>query len=255
MIEKFKTVGWFLKNPSTYAHLLNLIKRRFFKYDDRKGEERSMLLCMNYRMGTSNYFKKLYSQSNPVDFYFYHKRQIGESRKKIQSIPYQMGGEGDLNLLYNIVLFSKPEFVLETGVAYGWSSFAILAALDQNQSGSLISVDMPYPKMGNEENVGCAIPKNLKSRWTLIRKPDNPGLIDALSKVPYVDLCHYDSDKSYSGRKWAYPKIWKKLKTGGIFISDDIQDNMGFFDFCMSIEKHPTVVEFQDRFIGVLQKD
>ena len=52
--------------------------------------------------------------------------------------------------------------------------------------------------------------------------------------VPYLDLCHYDSDKSYYGRRWAYPKLWEALKTGGIFISDDIQDNWAFKEFCVS---------------------
>ena len=31
------------------------------------------------------------------------------------------------------------------------------------------------------------------------------------------DFCHYDSDKSYQGRMFAYNKIWKNLKKKGIF--------------------------------------
>ena len=45
-----------------------------------------------------------------------------------------------------------------------------------------------------------------------------------------IDLCHYDSDKSWWGRAYAF-LLWKALKPGGLFISDDIQDNMFFAEF------------------------
>ena len=64
------------------------------------------------------------------------------------------GGAGDIGLLYNAVLQSKAKRVIETGVAYGWSTLAILAAMEANGRGQLVSVDMPYPKMRNENFVG-----------------------------------------------------------------------------------------------------
>ena len=41
--------------------------------------------------------------------------------------------------------------------------------------------------------------------------------------VPEIDLCHYDSHKDYDARMWAYPRLWAALRSGGIFISDDIR--------------------------------
>jgi hypothetical protein len=67
-------------------------------------------------------------------------------------------------------------------------------------------------------------------------------------------LCHYDSDKSYAGRKWTYPQLWAALRPGGIFISDDIGDNMGFRDFAQSINIDPIVVQSNERFVGILLK-
>ena len=60
--------------------------------------------------------------------------------------------------------------------------------------------------MDNEDNVGCVVHPLLRSNWTLIRKPDIIGLPFALKKLGKIDLCHYDSDKSYRGRKWLRKK-------------------------------------------------
>ena len=67
-------------------------------------------------------------------------------------------------------------------------------------------------------------------------------------------MCHYDSDKSYDGRMWAYPILWRALRPGGIFISDDISDNLAFRDFAAQISATPTVVKFDNKYVGILLK-
>ena len=57
-----------------------------------------------------------------------------------------MGGASHIHLLYDCVRLSKAKKVIETGVAYGWSSLAILKALSLTKNGKLFSVDMPYPR-------------------------------------------------------------------------------------------------------------
>ena len=100
----------------------------------------------------------------------------------------------------------------------------MLAGLDNDSSSILVSTDMPYPKLNNEDDVGIVIPKSLQQKWHLIRQPDRRGIIQAITKINRpVDICHYDSDKSYYGRTYGYPLLWRSLKAGGIFISDDIQ--------------------------------
>ena len=69
-----------------------------------------------------------------------------------------------------------------------------------------------------------------------------------------LDLCHYDSDKTYYGRRWAYPKLWKALRPGGIFVSDDIQDNFAFREFVESRSLDYRVVESQGKYVGVCRK-
>src|SRR5262249_40277160 len=141
----------------------------------------------------------------------------------------RMGGPGDVNLLYAAVKLSGAWRVVETGVAYGWSSLAILAALDGRDGARLVSVDMPYPKINNEAFVGIAVPERLRGRWRLIHAPDRHGLERAIAEAGgTIDLCHYDSDKSWWGRQYGFPLLWEALRPGGVFISDDVQDNMAF---------------------------
>ena len=114
---------------------------------------------------------------------------------------------------------------------------------------------MPYPRKNNEIDVGIVVPQNLQKNWILIRKPDNPGIINALSKIDgKVDLCHYDSDKSWWGRDYAYPILWKSLSDKGLFISDDIQDNLYFSEFVNKRSLKFAVVEFEGKYIGLIRK-
>jgi predicted O-methyltransferase YrrM len=86
----------------------------------------------------------------------------------------------------------------------------------------------------------------------LIREPDRNGIKKAISILNgTVDLVHYDSDKSYQGRNFGYPLLWDALREGGIFISDDIQDNMAFREF-VSKEGAPfAVTESQGKYVGI----
>ena len=68
-------------------------------------------------------------------------------------------------------------------------------------------------------------------------------------------MCHYDSDKSYEGRMWAYPLLWGALEIGGIFMSDDIGDNLAFRDFARQVAAEPIVASFDGKYVGVLLRE
>ena len=54
--------------------------------------------------------------------------------------------------------------------------------------------------------------------------------------------------------KWAYETLFPYVKKGGVFISDDINDNSAFQDFCELKNIKPTVVGFEGKFVGVFVK-
>jgi predicted O-methyltransferase YrrM len=165
-----------------------------------------------------------------------------------------MGGAGDLNLIYWLAQYTDAKRIVETGVAYGWSSLAFLLATQERADSRLVSVDMPYPKVNNDQYVGCVVPEALRARWTLLRYADREGLPMALRLLGGIDLCHYDSDKRYRSRMWAYPRLWRALRPGGLLISDDIGDNVAFRDYCQQCAAQPTVIAINNKFVGVLVK-
>ena len=157
-------------------------------------------------------------------------------------------------MLYAICENLKAKNVVETGVAYGWSSAAILKSISK-RSGILVSIDMPMLKQTDYHLIGTAVEKKFYENWELLREPDKYGIYKAFKKLNYdIDLVHYDSDKSYYGRKWSQPIIWKNLKKGGIFISDDIEDNAAFREFVTDRRLEHYILEFEGKYVGLLKK-
>lgn len=257
MIEVVKTGWWFLQRPRFWAHAAALACRKFVSSadtDTHRAEAtrwaagsaasvQAALASIGLQPGAGIALPVL-----PADL-----KQEAESLAQLASV--RMGGPGDIDLLYAAVLLSGAQKVVETGVAYGWSSLALLAALEAQCKGTLTSVDMPYPKMNNEAWVGVAVPQRLRQRWTLVREPDRFGLSKAIAlHGGTIDLCHYDSDKSYPGREYGYALMWHALTPGGVFISDDIQDNLAFRDFMARLNVPFAVTESQGKYVGIARK-
>ncbi len=256
MIEKFRTLFWFLRRPSFWPHMLALTARKF------DGSARHELVHEAAAAWAAG-------QAEPVEAALRKVGALSQDAVLPAGVPEQllqdaagrvaqsgveMGGAGDLDLIHRAILATGARKAIETGVAYGWSSLAALSALEQTD-GQLFSVDMPYPKAGSEGFVGVAVPERLRGRWTLVRQPDRNGIRKALALAGgRVDLVHYDSDNSYAGREWAFPILWQALNPGGLFISDDIQDNFGFRDFAVSLGLPFAVTESDGKFVGLIRK-
>jgi predicted O-methyltransferase YrrM len=173
--------------------------------------------------------------------------------------PVRMGGPGHLDLIYNAAEAVSAVRVVETGVAYGWSSLALLLSLAHRPGALLVSTDLPHVKReGSEAHVGAVVPTDLRGAWKVISRADREALPEAIRLAAPIDLCHYDSDKSYAGRAWAYPLLWGALRSGGLFLSDDIGDNLGFCHFCDRVGVEPVVFESTaargKKYVGALRK-
>ena len=99
---------------------------------------------------------------------------------------------------------------------------------------------------------------SLKDKWHLYKLPDFQGLRKIKKKNTKFDLIHYDSDKSYYGRKRSYEILWSLLKKGGYFISDDISDNLAFLSFVKKKDlierKDFYILKYKKKYIGVVKK-
>ena len=172
----------------------------------------------------------------------------------LSGIEHDLGGGGFYKLLYFVARITNPGCIVETGVAAGFSSAAFLSAIDVNRKGLLYSSDFPYFRLPNPERyIGIVVDDSLRNRWKLYLKGDEINLPVILSQVTQVDIFHYDSDKSYSGREFAMSMIESKLAAKGIIIMDDIQDNSFFHDLVI-VNRFPEwhIFRFEDKYVGLI---
>jgi predicted O-methyltransferase YrrM len=174
-----------------------------------------------------------------------------ENEKLIRRSGVKLGGGGAYSLLYFLARKARPKNVLETGVAAGWSSKAILMALEFNKDGHLYSSDFPYKYAGSEAAIGLLVDNHLKYRWTLCTQGDQSCLPDFVRSVDSVDFFHYDSSKTYEGRDYAWNVVQKKLSPGAIVIFDDIKDNFHFRDLTLDLGVDFTVIKFEGKYVGL----
>lgn len=253
--EILTTFFAYLKRPYLYRELLRkLYKNIFNRSSALRGKEEAEKWCKKLAVSEKDFIENVL-KTDFIPFETLFSQEYSEALKAQENAPVKLGGAGSLSVIYYINEFVKSKTAVETGVAYGWSSFAALASLAQ-RSGTLYSSDMPYLLQNQSEDfVGCVIPEKYKSHWELYRYADKESLPKIFGKVDSLDVVHYDSDKSYDGRMWAYKTLWLKLKKGSVFMSDDIGDNAAFKDFCEKNKLNPYVIEFDGKFAGVVIKE
>ena len=122
--------------------------------------------------------------------------------------------------LYLLVRAARPSVVVETGVLYGASSAHILAALAQNGSGELYSIDLGCPP--GEPSHDFLVPPDLTSRWTYIRGNVREELPPLLARLGQIDMFNHDSLHTYENMTWEYERAFDHLRPGGVLSSHDV---------------------------------
>lgn len=137
------------------------------------------------------------------------------------------GGPGNLALLYWLVRLLKSETILETGVASGASSRAILEALHLNAAGHLYSSDLSgvIPR----EHAGLCVDTEMTGRWTLLHEGDRQNIPQLVGSVASIDLVHYDSAKEAEEMHWVLEQLAPLLAPDAVIVLDDV-DRHGFME-------------------------
>lgn len=248
-----KTFIGYLKRPDLYPELgRKVVKNIFNRKSAFRGKEKTHEWAASKAVSQEIAIKKLFGHSMQ-SFSSLFPEELKSASKKEADCPIKMGGAGALELIYHACEFTQAKNAVETGVAYGWSSLAALLSLEK-RNGTLYSSDMPYLGQDGDQYVGCVVPENLRKNWRLFRHADKESLPKIFGEADLFDVIHYDSDKSYEGRTWAYNELYKHLREGGVFISDDIGDNSAYQDFCEKNGIDSTVVEFEGKFVGLFIK-
>ena len=142
-------------------------------------------------------------------------------------------GGACIRALSALVLAFRPGRVFETGVALGFSSRVILDVLDILPcGGELISSDLPYFGIKNSiNNCGSLALNKDRPNWRLLKSGDTAALSLLIEERIDVDFLHYDSDKSFYGRKLFFRSLHRNLGFPSVIMIDDIQNDNFFYVF------------------------
>jgi predicted O-methyltransferase YrrM len=152
-------------------------------------------------------------------------------------------------LLYILVKSKKPQLLVETGVANGISTNAIMSALDQDKSiGSLHSFDiLPETKdayLGN-------------GRWNfhlLEERNTHKQLAAEVVNFPLIDIWLHDSNHGYRWQKYEYLLALSRLKQDGVLISDDIDASSAWGELSKTHFKESFIIFDSRKFVGIASK-
>lgn len=150
-------------------------------------------------------------------------------------------------LLYTLVRRSKPQLVLEIGVADGRATQVILSALDANGSGRLVSADI-------KSDVGGAAAGH--PRWTLrvhsTKVSSSRQVRELVEQVGSPDLFFHDGSHTYYDQYQECLVAWRAMRSGSLLVSDDVDQSFAFLDLARAAGCKPVVLTDRRKATGVL---
>jgi predicted O-methyltransferase YrrM len=148
--------------------------------------------------------------------------------------------------LYAVARSLNAGHVVETGVANGFTSAFLLAALERSGRGALHSIDLPFfddPETGDitaavagteletvweytpvapGREAGWVVPDDLRPRWDL-RLGDAKELLPALlEELGEIDFFFHDSTHTREHILWELELAWPRVRPGGVVAADDV---------------------------------
>ncbi len=175
------------------------------------------------------------------------RRRLAQEIRRRCPTASGMGGPA-AEVLYLFARAARPRAIVETGVELGVSSAYFLQALDDNGSGELWSIDLPFVGGGHTNadgrfdaahvdttgDVGRAVPDRLRRRWHL-SLGDARELLPTLPLSGPWDVFFHDSEHTRAHMLWEFETAWPKIPAGGFLLSDDIPENDAFSTFAASV--------------------
>jgi len=264
-MNKFSIILQILsKNIFKPKNMLNLAKERVEVQDDAKHKVHEYEYDYN---SVEEFFKNKFPDIDLIQY----KLELNEIETHVNNFltkinlekypsdekPYPIDysiNPNSRNFLYFLCRILKPKIVIETGVAYGFSSIYILKALERNNSGKLYSIDSIFRPWQSEKMIGSVIPEKLRNRWNLILGSSHEKLQPLFDRLDDVDIFIHDSLHSYKNMIFEFECATNNLKHGMI-ISDDILDNDAFYDFTSRKKMKNMIIKVQDDVgLGMLEK-
>jgi Methyltransferase domain len=142
-----------------------------------------------------------------------------------------------VRLAWCLVAHLRPKRILETGVARGLTTRALLEGLERNGGGHLWSIDLP-PLLEHDlaRETAAAVPERLYGRWTLHHGSSRSVLPGLVAELGQVDLFVHDSMHTTRNVRFELEQVWPALAPGGVALIDDVEKNTAMVGF---LKAHP----------------
>ena len=229
------------KISNRFSNLISSSKTDFNWLNNNKSDLDDFLVKIN---------SDLFEESKRI-----HKEINDRANKILPALNVKLGGGASDKLLYFLVRSKKPNVIIETGVAAGFSSLSILKAIDFNKKGKLYSSDFPYFRLKEPEKyIGALIDRSIYKNWELEIEGDSVNIPRFLNSIEKIDLFHYDSDKSYNGKTKTFELVKPKLSNNSIVIFDYIQDDNFFKNLVVKNNYQFKIFKVGGKFIGLTER-
>src|SRR3989344_74993 len=242
-----------IRSPKNFNILVNKAWQRFFDKKGNLSKEENLKWIKNNYSDYVEIFKKIDSALWEKSLRYAEEFKI-KADNLLSKIDDSIGGGGIYPLLYFLTRLVKPTYIVETGVAAGFSSQMFLKAIHENGQGTLYSSDLFYFRLKDPQKyVGILVEDVLKKNWRLFTNGDQVNIPQIKKEIPKIDIFHYDSDKSYRGRSFVIKQLESLFNKDTIIIFDDIQDNAHFHDYIKErgTEKY-FIFKFENKYVGVI---
>ncbi len=150
------------------------------------------------------------------------------------------------------VLHTRPEVVIETGVAHGVTSRIVLEALARNELGHLWSIDLPFPFDSRlHAQTGAAVTDACRGRWSYLEGSSRQRLPPLMAEVTHVEMFIHDSLHTAKNTAFEAEQVASAMPSGSVMVIDDIRMHNGFAVFAGRHPEFQTIVCPHDDRIGM----
>jgi hypothetical protein len=140
--------------------------------------------------------------------------------------------------LWCVARHTRPQVVIETGVAHGVTSRIVLEALASNNLGHLWSIDLPFPfdhRLHGE--TGIVVTDACRNRWSYLEGSSKQRLPRLVTDLGHVEMFIHDSLHTAENTIFEMEQAAAAMQGGGAMLIDDIDLHLGFADFA---KRHPS---------------
>jgi hypothetical protein len=141
------------------------------------------------------------------------------------------GDKAFAEAIWCIIGHLGPGKVVETGVAHGLTSRVVLEAMERNGRGHLWSIDLPAVDSALHSEIGMAISRDLRPRWTYVPGTARQQLPRLLDELTEIDVFIHDSLHTGRNQMFELESAWSAMREGAVAVVDDIDHSVAFRAF------------------------